>query len=414
VSWSVTNFALTVGATPVAQWSEFITPFGVSGILYLVNFLFARKSSGADADWLAKDQRRNTCLIVADRSAIRTLDRGAIHDVSWVGPAMGATVALVAWFGGSFIAAAISVESLPFAAILVQAHLRGAQDAPWRPWQTLDPLTRASLKAHGPVDLIVWPEACLSPSSRQAATSHLSDPSVQLPVQDFSQSLRSMYQANCLVGASTWEKGMTIRYGLDVPEMRRYNCGCLIEKSGSIAWHEKLDLVPFKEGLPAWLDHEWVRRRLFPALGLNQPFSYGRNYRPLTFYTLRGADGEVFHKEGHAQTGPRTGYDRQGFRRTIAVAVCYESLLPWLPQYRDGTDVDAIVHLVYDGNTADHPGMMQRHLRACQYRAIETRKWNLVCSTWSGTAIIDPVGRIVQQLPAVAGVLRTDSFNAQP
>ena len=68
----------------------------------------------------------------------------------------------------------------------------------------------------------------------------------------------------------------------------------------------------------------------------------------------------------------------------------------------------AIVHLVYDGYTVEHPGMIQRQVRACQYRAIETRKWNLVCSTWSGTAIIDPSGRIVRQLPARAGVLRSD------
>jgi apolipoprotein N-acyltransferase len=52
--------------------------------------------------------------------------------------------------------------------------------------------------------------------------------------------------------------------------------------------------------------------------------------------------------------------------------------------------------------------MIERHIRACQYRAIETRKWNFVCSTWTGSAIIDPSGKIVAQLPGKAGVLRSN------
>lgn len=353
VSWSVTNLALTVGATPIAQWSRWITPFGVSGLLYLVNFLFVRENSPN-------------------------------FRLRWIGPAMGVGIAVLAWCGGSLIAAAVSVQPLSFSVMLVQPHLKVSDDEPWRPWLDLDRMTRTSLSQGHTVDLLVWPETCLSESWGQGKQSDVNDMATRLTAQDFLQLLRPEYDTNCLVGVLKLEHGTTLRYGLEVQELRRYNCGLLVSKSGDIAWHEKLDLVPFKEGLPGLLAFDWVRSRVLPALQLKPPLSFGRNYRPMSFRS------------------------RDGRQHWIAVSVCYESLLPWLPQYSDTTTMDAIIHLVYDGNSAEHPSMMQRHIRACQYRAIETRKWNLVCSTWSGSAIIDPSGKIVSQLAAIPGILRSN------
>ena len=355
VSWSVSNFSLTVGATPLAQWSRWITPFGVAGILYLVNFLLSPHSSS--------DRKQR-----------------------WLGPAMGVGLLCVAWCGGGLIAANTSVAPLPFSAMLVQPHRKIAHKEPWRPWLHLDHLTRASLLKHPKVDLIVWPEACLSESWSHFHESDNNDIATQLTVQDFAKLLTPAFKTNCLVGAVMNERGTTQRHGLEVAAVRRYNCGCLVSKSGEIGHHEKLDLVPLKEGVPALFDNDWMRNHIFPRLHLNPTLAYGREYAPLSFRDLRGN------------------------QHWIAVSVCYESLLPWLPQYRESSTVDAIIHIIYDGNSAEHPGMMQRHIRACQFRAIETRKWNLVCSTWAGTSLIDPTGRIVRQLPPVAGVLRTDTL----
>jgi len=47
---------------------------------------------------------------------------------------------------------------------------------------------------------------------------------------------------------------------------------------------------------------------------------------------------------------------------------------------------------------------------AYSLRAIETRKWQLVCSCWAGSTIIDPRGKIIKQLPPEAGILRTDQL----
>jgi apolipoprotein N-acyltransferase len=357
VSWSVTNLALTVGATPVAQWSRWITPFGVSGLLYMVNFTLVREHA-------PNFGRR------------------------WLGPALGVGIAVLAWCGGRLIAATVSVEPLPFSVLLVQPHVKGSHDKPWRPWVDLDRITRTSLLRDEPVDLVVWPESSLS-ESWSCGESEVADMATRLTVHDFSHLLTPVYKTNCLVGVTILERGTTQRYGLEVADVRRYNCGCLVSESGEIARHEKLALVPLKEGLPALLDHSSIRSRVLSELQLDRPLAPGREFGLLSFR------------------------DRQGKARSIAVSVCYESLLPWLPQYHESTTVDAIVHLVYDGNSAAHPGMIERQIRACQYRAIETRKWNLVCSTWTGSAIIDPSGKIVSQLAATAGALRSDAVDGK-
>lgn len=375
VSWSVTNLALTVGASPLAQWSRWITPFGVSGFLYFVSFLLSVDRS---SDMVSQPFGAEFAGWKPAPHISRMLLR------RWIGPTMGVAILVLAWCGGGLIAANTPIDPLPFSVLLVQPHLKVSDNEPWRPWLHLDRMTQASLLRRDAVDLIVWPESCLSESSGHGSPSGANDVATQLTVQDFSRLMTPNYGTNCLVGVVMAEQGTTQRYGLEVAELRRYNCGCLVAKSGTIGRHEKLDLVPFKEGLPGLFDCAWVRNQLLPRLQLSRRLAYGRQYAPLSFR------------------------DREGNLRRIAVSVCYESLLPWLPQYRESADVDAIVHIVYDGNSAEHPGMMERHIRACQYRAIETRKWNLVCSTWSGSTIIDPSGKIVRQLSATEGVLQTD------
>lgn len=299
---------------------------------------------------------------------------------------IGVVLAGCAWSGGCWLASTTRVEPLPFSVMLVQPHVRFSANTPWRPWIELDSLTQASLRHAGRTDLIVWPEGCLSDSFFEDQDADAADFATRLTVLDFAQTLQPIYQTNCLVGVPMWKREITERYGLMVNENRHYNCGCLVSgrDPGEIACHEKQALVPFKEGLPGWLNQEWIRGRILPALRLNASFTPGSEFRLLSFR------------------------DCEQRERVIAVSVCYESFLPWLPQYRKSLPAEAIIHLVYDGGSVDHPGLLQRQILACRFRAIETRKWNLVCSTWSGSAIIDPTGKVVAQLPAAAGVLRTD------
>ncbi|MGD9858075.1 MAG: carbon-nitrogen hydrolase family protein, partial [Planctomycetaceae bacterium] len=190
--------------------------------------------------------------------------------------------------------------------------------------------------------------------------------------------------AACLVGVPLVSQVMVERYGLQIPEGRRVNGACIVGPSGEIACHEKLSLLPIREGLPEFLDTPWVRHTLLPYYRLEATLKPGSEFRLLPFTT------------------------QDGRRVRIAAAICYESHLPWLPQYQRSNGADAVVHLTYDGDFAGHPAWADRHLLACRYRAVESRTWNLVCSTWSGSAIIDPAGNIVARLPAEEGVLRSE------
>lgn len=392
VCWSVTSLALTVGATPIAQWSQWITVFGVSGLLYLVNFSLVRERVGRNERSAAPAMRNHRAECRNGATACSSLPSLVRKNAlsfgrQWRGPAIGVGIAVLAWVGGRFIADSVSVEPLSFSAMLVQPHLKGSSNQPWRPWLDLDRMTRTSLLRDGTVDLVVWPESSLSDSWNPGEPSNASNIATRLTVQDFLHVLTPVYQTNCLLGVKILERATVQRYGLEVAEVRRTNCGSLVSDSREISYHEKLELVPLSEGLPGLLDNRWVRRRVLPALGLKPPLTPGRKFVLLSFR------------------------DQQDKKRSIAVSICYESFLPWLLQYRDSANADAIVHLVYDGSTVAYPSVIQRQILACQYRAIETRKWNLVCSTWTGSAIIDPSGKIVSQLPAIAGTLRSDTID---
>ena len=360
LTWATTNPSLAIATTPIAQWSGLVTPFGLSALLYL-----------------------SSCLLVPD------------NEGKWskrlFGPALGCAALTTLWIGGMLLEARVICQPLKFSAMLVQPNLLFKKEQAWEPWTVLDPLTTESLANSGPVDLIVWPETCLTDSWRNVDTA---DRSVELTaqsrhrlnLQDFIEQILPRYQTNCLLGVNTLEKGTAVKYGLTVPTTQLINCGCMVKSTGAIDCHEKQILVPMKEGLPEWFPTEFVRRKVLPCFELNAPYAAGRNFHLIRFN------------------------DRAGVERTIAAAVCYESWHPWLPQFHQTEPLDAIVYMMYDGDFVDHPELIQRQLLSVRLRAIETRTWNLVCSTWRGTAIIDPRGRIVKELPPVAGVLRTDEL----
>ena len=77
---------------------------------------------------------------------------------------------------------------------------------------------------------------------------------------------------------------------------------------------------------------------------------------------------------------------------------------PWLPQYTRSREVDAIVHLTNETWTVDSHMISKFEDWTCQYRAIETRRWQLVCAMQGNSAVIDPSGAhsvLVQPVRAV-------------
>jgi apolipoprotein N-acyltransferase len=320
--WPLLVLAFPAAPTPMAQWSSAVGPFGVSFLLYAINFLWL----SARITW--RESR------------------------TWASPLAAAACSALAWIGGERIAAGVPVGPIPVTALLVQPHrvVLPLQPEPTRDRDTaklLDSLTRAALDAGPAVDLIVWPEAAL-----RGAGDGFGPPGAagDEPSLGWLYHRRMPdYRTSCLVGAIV--KGR---------DGRKYNSACLITPEGEMSRYDKRMLV----------------------VGAEDAFAAGGDYRCLEFG------------------------DRGGRRVRVGVAICYEMHFPGLPQYRAAHRPDVFVHLNNESWYRHYPAMHLHGTWACQYRAIETRTWQLVCATWTGSAAIDPRGRLRAMLPPRPAVLR--------
>ena len=326
LGWPLLVLGFPAAPTPLAQWAYYVGPFGVSWLLYTINFL-----------WLP--------------------DLGRSRGVrAWAPPLAAAALGALAWYGGGRIADGAGDVPPPFAALLVQPNRvvrleRGGAEAGEPVASDLDRLTRDALDGAPAVDLIVWPEASLRRAGERLDTSPASaegGPSLDWLFRD----RMPVYRTPCLVGAI-----------VEARDGRRFNSACLVTPGGTLSRYDKRLLV----------------------VGAEARFTPGGDYRPLEFA------------------------DRRGRAVRIGVAICYEMHFPGLPQYRAAHRPDAVVHLNNESWYRDYPGMHAHGTWACQYRAIETRTWQLVCATWSRTAAIDPRGRVRALLGARPGVLRVES-----
>ena len=367
VAWPVMGLSVAVTETPLAHWAASMGPFGLAWVLYLVNFLMV---------WGPGKTDRN----------VRHTDAGIAS--RWRGPLCSALLLSGLWVGGVWIEKTTPVGALPLSALMIQPRVLLTEKSQVESLQVIDRLTVASLKDHGPVDLVIWPEGCVLPSPHPAQMSPNAEhiPPDRWDLIGSHDKFMTRYQSAGLFGTSLHRTRQVQRYGLPIDESQLYNAAVLLDRAGAIKVHEKLSLVPLKEGLPGLLDAAWVRRSVLPALGLEAPLTAGERYQNLEFTT------------------------HEGKSIRIAVCICYESLHPGLPQFDPTHRVDAIVHLLYDGHFVSHPEWIERHLMACRARAIETRTWSLVCSSCAGSAIIDPRGTIMGRCPDAECVLRSDTI----
>jgi apolipoprotein N-acyltransferase len=349
--------SLPAAPTPLAQWAYYVGPVGVSFLIYLLN-----------------------CLWLPDIRLSRPW--------RYLPPAVASILATLAWLGGYQIAKQVGVPPLSFTALIVQPFpdsFDGVEKMqnPLPRWRVLDRLTNAALAEAGVVDLIVWPESSLEPGVwTEKLVRAPSEESRQypawlgaMPLTDFYQYVMPRYLTACLVGNKT-------RTGVG----EFYNGACLIEPDGSVSRHDKVALTPLLETLPEWLPADWVRARVLPAVGVDAPFQAGRNFHLLSF---KGRDGHQI---------------------SLALSICYEMYFPWLPQFHLGKKPDAIIHLTSEDWCKDFPSYWRFETWACQYRAIETRNWQLICTTRGNSAVIDPRGVIACSLRGKAGVIHTGTL----
>jgi apolipoprotein N-acyltransferase len=373
--WIVTTPALFLAVTPLAQWVGLISTCGLSAIFYFAIFVALPRFEFAGG-------RRFQGIVIAF------------------------VIFAAFWIGGRVIETNVSIRPISFSVALVQPNIRPQKDHEWEPWRKLCALTDKALINGSECDLIIWPEAVLSPTSRNEIDAKISglrstiggadsrtfgidqrEPA-SLSLTDMKtfdlatlfERYHSYTKTNFLVGSVLFDRNDVSRYGITISEIRRHNCACLLKPAGETEIYEKRVLMPFVEYVPTWLDCSALGSVLFTNFR-SAELTPGDRFRVLTFT------------------------DSQSVEHRIGVCICYESWLPWLPQYHTTERLDAICHLMYDADFADQPDYACSMLKTIQLRAIETRTWQLVCSCWAGTAVVDPRGQIVAQSNAKSFVL---------
>jgi apolipoprotein N-acyltransferase len=145
---------------------------------------------------------------------------------------------------------------------------------------------------------------------------------------------------------------------------RLWNAAFLVSGGRTIGHYDKIKLVPFGEYVP-------LRKVLFFAEKLVRAvgeFEFGTNDTPL---------------RGQFAYGP---------------AICYEIVFPQIPKKQVKNGADVLVTITndawYDGTSAP-----RQHLDQARLRAIETDRYLLRAGTTGISAVIDPSGRIIEELP---------------
>ncbi len=206
------------------------------------------------------------------------------------------------------------------------------------------------LIADRPLDLIVWPESVLG---------------IALP------SRGGMLPAGLLGDLRTPVLFGAVMQLNEQGERRHYNSAVLADRTGRIAGtYDKMVLVPFGEYIP---------------FGDTFPWLY--SWSPYSGRFWRGENEEPLLIDGHA----------------LSVNICYEDIFPGQVRMlmrggRESRIPEALFNMTNDSWYGDTIQPLE-HLVLASFRSIEHRR-PLVRSTNTGiSAIVDPVGRIVQRTP---------------
>ena len=204
-----------------------------------------------------------------------------------------------------------------------------------KPIEELIRLTRLQKYTSAP-DLFVWPEGICSENDM---------PDLLELVDELGISL--------LIGSKTTEFKDEMVYGLPVTRRKQYNSAVLLSRENERQCYHKRRLVPFIETPFLW-SHTEQRSGFTPGEAHSNRFSLGK-LQPLN----------------------------------VDVAICFEAFFP--------LDVDSgmLVVPAFDVTTRDHPEVMERQVRACRLRAIESNAWVFLSSVRSSSAIISPSGAVL-------------------
>jgi len=201
----------------------------------------------------------------------------------------------------------------------------------------------ARLSAGQPADLIVWPETAI-------ATPLNLNPTRQQQVAELARKTH----AHLLVGAIETERG------------RIYNSAYFIRPDGVAAGtYRKMDLVMFGEYVPG--------RQRFPFL---------KRYPIRPFDFTAGRERVLFKAPGYA----------------LAPLICFEGISP--QQTREVCRLGAqLVVIMTSDAWAQGPNEVRIHSAAGAFRAIEARKYVVRAASIGRSAIYDPYGNTLAEVP---------------
>jgi apolipoprotein N-acyltransferase len=81
----------------------------------------------------------------------------------------------------------------------------------------------------------------------------------------------------------------------------------------------------------------------------------------------------------------------------VGTFICYEAAFPELVRQFAQNGAELLINLSNDGYFA-HSAAREQHLSLARMRAVENRRWILFSTNDGITAMIDPAGRVTEQL----------------
>jgi apolipoprotein N-acyltransferase len=281
-----------------------------------------------------------------------------VYGLSFLFASMAAAVALVilrrprkqlAWMAMFLVAFALPAIPAPEAAsetaLVVQPNLNEEQE--WSPvtaelmHEHLIDLSLRGAQESQP-RLIVWPEA-------PGPFYYYRDPRFH----EQANTLARQTHAYFLLG--------TVAH---TPKDQPLNSAVLLSPDGQLVdRYDKIHLVPFGEYVPPIF--EWVNRITQEA----------GDFAP-------GSRRVLFPMAGHR----------------IATFICYESAFPNEVRKFAADGAEMLVNISNDGYFGKYAARAQ-HLELVRMRAVENRRWIVRATNDGISAVVDPGGRVVQQLP---------------
>ena len=221
----------------------------------------------------------------------------------------------------------------------------------------IDDFRKRSLKA----DITVWSEGILHYPLPEG-TGHYSRYPVDAPLIEF------IKETGCptIIGAP---------YTVNFEELRFSNSAILFDADGSTDMHyEKIKLIPFAEFIP-FTQYPLVRKVLKRLVGFSSGWVPGRQFRVFTI-DLNSSDEKL----------------------TLAIPICFEDAFGNINAGLKKLGAEVFINITDDSWSLTNSAEYQ-HFVISWFRAMEFRT-TLVRSTNSGyTVIVDPQGRIKEDLP---------------